>query len=156
MDTNELVREEGGFMKIYDFILTMKIKFFILLMLFVPFAFSCTPGFGGIKYVFPGETQTIEKADIEAVRGIKNDPDSYSVRLIMTGQGQRKHHEASQKYAGNYVSIYFGNTLLWSNLYMPEPMNDKEMNIVMPSRDMMWEVIRYYSDPEKTISDKTR
>jgi hypothetical protein len=128
----------------------MKTKFLIQVLLLIFAVFCCDHSQACMKYVFPGEVQEIQKEDVEAVNGLKSETDNvYTVTLVLSEKAQKEHHMITQKYAGNYVSIYFGDILLWPDLYMPEPMNKKEMNIVMPSQEMMWKVIEYYSKPDE-------
>lgn len=119
----------------------MKARFLIILLCFVTlFVSGCSPVY--IKYVSNNETFVITKDDVKSVNGKANIQNELYVTMEFTEKGRTDFSLMTERNAGKFVSIYFGNKLLWADLYLPKPMDSREMNITMPDEKTMQEVVK--------------
>lgn len=120
----------------------MKIKIVLLLTAFL--ISSCAAHAAGIRFVSPNGTFEIEKDDVESVTGMSNSYNDLFVHFVFTEKGRKRQYLMTQKNAGSNVSVYFGDKLLWKDLYLPEPINSKNNDISVDTEDTMQQIIKYY------------
>lgn len=122
----------------------MKAKIIILLLCCLIFPLlGCSPAY--IKYVTNRETLEITKDYVQSAGGKANIQNELYVTLVFTKKGRIDFRLMTERNAGQYVSIYFGDKLIAADLYLPRPIDGREMNITMPDEKTMRDVVESYS-----------
>ncbi len=122
----------------------MKARVLIILLCLALFVISgCSPTC--IRYVSTSETLEIKKNYVESVGGRANIQSELYVTMVFTEKGQIEFRKMTERNAGKHVSIYFGDRLIAADLYLPRPMDSREMNITMPDEKTMRDVVWSYS-----------
>jgi hypothetical protein len=122
----------------------MKAKLFLLILCACIFLLSgCSPAY--IKYVTNTETLEITKDYVKSAGGRENIHKEIYVVIVFTEKGRNNFRLMTERNAGKNVSIYFGDKLIRADLYMPKPMDSREMSITMPDEKTMRDVVKSYS-----------
>ncbi len=98
-----------------------------------------------IKFVTNTETLEITKDYVKSAGGRENIHKEIYVNIVLTERGRNNLRLMTERNAGKNVSIYFGDKLIRADLYLPEPMDSKEMSITMPDEKTMRDVVKSYS-----------
>lgn len=113
-----------------------------ILMIFV--VFCSTSAQAGVKFTGPNDTFDITKDDVKSVRGAPDAFGKYMVIIEFSKEGAKRFYRMTEKNEGNYISIYYGDTLLQPDTFLPEPMYTKEIPITLDDEKLMREIIRVY------------
>jgi preprotein translocase subunit SecD len=113
-----------------------------IIVIFVAICF--TNAQAGVKFIGPKDTFDITKDDVKSVRGAPDSFGKYMLIIEFSKEGAKRFYRMTEKNEGNYISIYYGDTLLQPDTFLPEPMYTKEFPITLDDEKMMREIIRFY------------
>jgi len=96
-----------------------------------------------IQLTFPS------KDDVQSARAMENEQEQIYVSILFTEAGRKKIHLMTERNKGKDVSMYFGNKLIWKDVYLPESIDSPDIQITMPDEATMREVINCYTKGQR-------